>query len=399
MPKNNRFQHQQYPPVPAISPTFYHLQQHSADDFDFSRLHTELGVSNVIVVHGTFLGDDPFAIAEILRSIGGSSKLLGKPLNALADQMQKRLKPFTDRLAADVGNYTNAFVEQFQSLVGDDPHVERLHPTWTGQNHHLARADLAVRLLCRVADASPADNEVVLLWGHSHAGNGFALLSNLLANDRTTVNQFFEAAGNPHDSHWFRARDILASAPGPHPLAKSVCFAAFGTPVRYGWDPNGYRSLVHILHQRNADNSKRTVAEPVFPFQSLPDLLTARHGDWVQTFAVAGTDVAPPTSKEQNERLKQLLERSLEKPDFPGPELLRPPERIANALAWWKTGTRCHADGHNLLVDYEPSGRKTSLGPIENSLFGHGVATTVDWLPSHLALVIEATNQDRRNPH
>ena len=45
----------------------------------------------------------------------------------------------------------------------------------------------------------------------------------------------------------------------------------------------------------------------------------------------------------------------------------------------------------NLLVDYKLCGDVSTIGqPIELSLLGHGVATTIRWLPTHLKLVMEA---------
>ena len=66
-------------------------------------------------------------------------------------------------------------------------------------------------------------------------------------------------------------------------------------------------------------------------------------------------------------------------------------KRVRDVCSRWKPGTRCHDDGEHLLLEYEPSGRKTKLGsPVENTRFGHGVATTTTWLPVHLALVMRA---------
>ena len=45
----------------------------------------------------------------------------------------------------------------------------------------------------------------------------------------------------------------------------------------------------------------------------------------------------------------------------------------------------------NLLVDYKFSGDVSLLGqPVELGLLGHGVATTIRWLPTHLKLVMDA---------
>ena len=62
----------------------------------------------------------------------------------------------------------------------DEIKVDRFD--WSSGNDHLARAEAAVKLFNRLADL-PIDlaTERLLLWGHSHAGNVFALLTNLLA--------------------------------------------------------------------------------------------------------------------------------------------------------------------------------------------------------------------------
>ena len=241
--------------------------------------------------------------------------------------------------------------------------------------------------------------ETVLFWGHSHAGNAFAILSNLLANDRGAVAKFFAAAGDQDAEHWARARQILNSGRSPHPWAKSVIFVAFGTPVRYGWDTNGYRTLLQILHHRSADEGDAHRAQPMFPAHSLTDTLTAKYGDWVQAFGIAGTDVPPPTSMQENRAVAAILEAGLTTPEHGLDTRFIVPPKFRDTCARWKTGTRCHDDGRNLLVQYEPCGRTTALGsPIEEALLGHGVATTLDWLPAHLALVLKATAREQPAP-
>ncbi|HIE95710.1 MAG TPA: hypothetical protein EYG03_03895 [Planctomycetes bacterium] len=391
MPAKNQFRHQSYPTAPSVRPAFHRLRVTDGDDVDFSKLHSQFGVREVVLVHGTFMGDDPFGISEVLRTIAKSAGLLEGPLMTLADVLQARMKSLVDGLAQDVGNYTLKYCDAFQQLVGGDPMVRLLQPTWTGQNHHLARADLAVRLLWQLDDMQPTPEETVLLWGHSHAGNAFAILSNLLANDRNAVAKFFTAAGHQDAEHWARARQILESGPSPHPWAKSVLFVAFGTPVRYGWDSNGYRDLLHVLHHRQNDNGDEFLAQPMFPAQSLNDMLTARYGDWVQAFGIAGTDVPPPIAMQANRAVAAVLEAGLTAPEHGLDTRFIVPQQLRDTCARWKTGTRCHGDGRNLLVEYEPSGRTTPLAsPIEETLLGHGVATTLAWLPAHLALVLQA---------
>ncbi len=391
MPYENHFQHQQYPTAPAIEPVLKMLSADNAAETDFSKLHTALKIGRVILVHGTFMGDDPFGVAEILKSVAESVPLLAGQLNRLAEASLEKTRPFTTSLTGDVGNYHEPYRERFQELVGDDPQIELFGPTWTGQNHHLARADLAVRLLHQLLVKPLLPDQNVLLWGHSHAGNAFALLTNLLANHKPSVQQFFEAAAQDGVLHWDDVRNNLRLAASPHPLAKRINIASFETPVRYGWDNAGYDRLVHVTFHRPYDEAAPTMAKPLFPPHTAADLASARWGDWVQAFAIAGTDVSTMPTRTINQNLSVVLESNLPEPQHGLDTRLIMPKKVRDTCVRWKAGTRCHADGRNYLVDYEPSGDLSVIGrPLELSLLGHGVATTVRWLPAHLKLILDA---------
>jgi len=389
MPARNQFRHQSYPTTPAIRPILRRVKVATARR-DFSRLHTAHKIHRVILVHGTFLGDDPLGIAEVFDALAKNPRFLKAPLQKVADKLKEATKPLVDGVTQDVANYAPEFREAFQSLVGDDPRVEFLDPTWSGQNHHVARGDLAVRLLLRLNECVTSPDQRVLLWGHSHAGNGFALLSNLLANDRGSVTRFFDAAGDQGEL-WKDAQRLLRAAPSPHPLAQSVDIVTFGTPVRYGWDTIGCRKLVHVTHHREADAYDPFRTQPLFPPHRLRDTISARFGDWVQAFAIAGTDVPTGTSLPAHLRMSKVLHTGLADPKHGIDTKFIIPAHVREACARWKTGTRCHADGLNLLLEYEPCGRKTKMGlPIEEAVLGHGVATVVEWLPTHLSEVLAA---------
>lgn len=205
------------------------------------------------------------------------------------------------------------------------------------------------------------------------------------------MQQFFHAVGPRNEKHWQSVRTELAHAPQLHPLAASVAVATFGTPVRYGWDPSGLNALLHVSFHRPFDPERPEIARPLFPLYSPVDVAAARWGDWVQTFAIADTDLNTGKSTEINQRLNVLLESGLEEPP-PEPETrLIMSHRLRKLASRWKHGTRCHTDGQNLLVDYQPSGQFTFPAiPIEMAALGHGVATAVHWLPAHLQLVINA---------
>ena len=396
MPANNRFHHQPYPTKPVSTPKLMTLKHDAKPQADFRQLHADFKVREVVLVHGTFMGNDPFAIAEIINAIAGDG-WVGKTLRSIANKISASTKSMADKIAKDVGNYTKEYRGRFQELVGTDPQIKILEPTWSSQNHHFARTDLAVRLLVHLHGLGlDPEHEKVVLWGHSHAGNGFALLTNLLANDQQSVEQFFAAAGRDLPKHWLKAQAILKAEASPLPLAKSLIIASFGTPVRYGWDTNGYSDLIHISHHR-PETENQITTKPLFPPHPMGDIIKATHGDWVQAFALAGTDVSPPTSSQENQAFGKLFEQGLQPPEITLDLRFVFPAMLKNLCARWKNGTRCHIDGENLLVQYEPCGRKTiTRRPIEEVMFGHGVATVEEWLPRHLALILE-TLQSRKS--
>lgn len=395
MPERNRFLHQPYPTAPLQTPT-RHVLDVRPRATDYSRLHTRHGVRRVILVPGTFAGNDPFNISGTMRAVAERLPAGGAVLQRLADRVSEKTHEIFSGLAADVGNYSPEYAARFEELVGGDPAVGVLEPKWSGQNHHFARADLAVRLFAELDRMELFGREQILLWGHSHAGNGFALLSNLLGGDPESVEDFFEACGYPEAEHWQRACRSLRSNPSPHPLARHVSVVTFGTPVRYGWDPLGLSGIYHILFDRNQTDPGNSHGRPMFPPHPIPDMLDATYGDWVQAFAIAGTDVVPPAPGplERNRRLDEFLRRGLDPPELTLDTRLIPVEHLRWLCARWKTGTRCHTDGRNLLVDYQPGGRLILDRPIESSVFGHGVATTIDWLPAHLELLLRQMDLD-----
>ncbi len=397
MPENNHFRHQSYPTVPVIAPCLKTLVHSSGDQGEFHSLHETLRVGHVLLVHGTFMGHDPFGISDTLKAIGRSIPLVNMQIENIARVVQERTRMLTLSVAGDIANYTPAYQDQFQKLVGPGCRVELLHPTWSSQNNHLARAELAVRILHQLLAEPLPPGQRHLLWGHSHAGNAFALLTNLLANHSPSVERFFAAVGDQPGTHWQEVKAMLQESPSPHPLAQSLLIACFATPVRYGWDVAGYAGLVHVTFHRPYDSQRGYLARPIFPPCSLNDMLNATWGDWVQAFAIAGTDIMAPVSVVANQGLTSFLELTLVEPEVSFDTKFIVPKQIRTLCGRLKTGTRCHADGLNLLIDYIPIGSLNAYGrPLETSIMGHGVTTTLTWLPAHLRLVIEAISQPLR---
>ena len=159
MPSANKFRHQTYPAQPRLTPRLKSLQCAEFNHGHFADLHNTLLVGRVVLVHGTFVGDDPLGVSETLKSLGQGVPLIGPQLERLASAIQENTRPATASVIQDLGNYTDAYREKFQNLVGDDPQVELLTPPWSSQNHHLARADLAVRLVHQILQNPLPDDQ------------------------------------------------------------------------------------------------------------------------------------------------------------------------------------------------------------------------------------------------
>lgn len=325
------------------------------------------GVRAVYLVHGTFAGTDALGL------IRATTWLLPDARQAL----YRRRKELADALLGEMGNYTPEYAALFEASLASNPSVRspisvrRFH--WSSENHHLGRADAAVRLLDglnRLAEDGTSGR--VLLWGHSHAGNVFAVLTNLLACDAETLEQFFTAArtfyrmplfGMIDAPHWERAHDLLRQRRRPIDNLQ-LDMVTFGTPIRYGWDTAGCAKLLHFVNHRPAPDLPDYLA----PFPPTPaDIVHARHGDYLQQLAIAGTNMAPgflePRSWLADARLGRLVQSGIRRHDL------------------WRNlahGMRVPEEGTTLLVDYGDSD-----GGLARHLAGHGVYTRREWLLFH----------------
>ncbi len=322
------------------------------------------GVAAVYLVHGTFVGPDSLGIlADLARLFPSAS-----------DAVRRVIKRAVNEMTGDAGNYTESYAYHFEVGIngrGQYPIPVRLFH-WSSENHHLGRADGAVRLIDELASLDLRPGQRVLLWGHSHAGNVFALMSNLLSGNREAVDQFFQAAevyyrwpilGCVDIPVWSRVRHLL-SQPRPPVVDIPLDIVTFGTPVRYGWDSAGYSRLLHFIHRRAVGGLSEYRAS--FP-PSLEQVFAAAEGDYVQQLGIAGTNVAPSIfswrARLADQRLSHLLQ--------PGAAQGAPLERF-------RAGTIIPDEGTTILVDYgEPK------GGIAQHQAGHAVYTRKEWMLFH----------------
>ncbi|RMG35155.1 MAG: hypothetical protein D6725_13110 [Planctomycetota bacterium] len=405
MKEVSTFRHQTFPSRPEDPAQLTSLRVDASERADFSRLHSDFGITQAIAVHGTFVGDDPLAVNAWISS------LIARRAASVAGLVEQQLKrvtgSVTDAILGDRGNFAPHFPQDFRRLTGNEVEAERL--VWSGANTHVSRALLALRLLdrldsLRLGGFAPGEHRV-LLWGHSHAGNGFALLSNLLANAPDSVDAFFDCFVidelEPTAQRLLRrCRTLLAEHDGPHPMARALIVVTLGTPVRYGWEKRGLARLFHVSHHVPPDpdapeacrppltaacsnNNDPLVRKVAAWLDDLTAMYEARYGDWVQLFGIAGTDWPPPPVARTTEgRLRKFLERDL---DPPTPEALG--ERFPVMCHRWSRVTRTHASGRNILLRYvDGEGRRA---PEAQIMLGHGIYTRRKWLAAHLALLLQ----------
>jgi len=375
MPANNRFQHQTYTngaptatyhlvtpdPTPPVGTEAYRQRMQRV-----GRALRAANVAAIYLVHGTFAGNDAFGLIRHVERI----------VPAAGDTLRRFGKQMFDALAGDTGNYTRHYARQLQegiSAEGEPPIDVRLFH-WSSENHHVARADGAVRLIDSLVSMDHAKGRRVLLWGHSHAGNVFSLVTNLLAGEREDRERFFTAAGRygcprrpwaspARVSVWQRMKSLLAHQGNPLEGVK-LDFVTFGTPIRYGWDTGGYAKLLHFVNHRPVEGLPPYRAP--FPLTK-DDVLLATHGDCIQQLAVAGTNLPPGVLSWRAFRAEKNFGK-----------LLQAGLRTRDLLKRLQAGARVPHEGTTLLVNYG-----SSQGLVGQHLAGHAVYTREEHLLFH----------------
>jgi len=330
-------------------------------------------VAAIYCVHGTFVGNDVLGLlTELSRFVP-----------TLSQRLSRVGKTVVDLFTGEAGNYTQAFATTLETALGSGAGqaipVRMFH--WSSQNHHVARADGAIRLIDELAQqagklaALKADKDEpprIQLWAHSHGGNVLALVTQLLGADQKARDTFFRAARSFYQPWicsevdmpaWQRVRELLDES--DHPVRHlALDIVTFGTPIRYRWNSSGYAKLLHFIHHRPPPQGGEY--QTPIPLK----LLRARRaldGDYIQQIGIAGTNFPPlPFATRTwlaDRRLGKLLEQNLVR------------EGIITRL---RHGTRVPDAGTTLLVDYD------EIHPwLTRHIAGHGLYTWRKWLPFH----------------
>lgn len=311
-------------------------------------------VHTIVFVHGTFAGEDALGIYHWLAPIEQQLR----QSQSWTTRLKRQTKRAIDGMADDLGNYTDDYVQQFaQALQQPNIHCQRF--TWSGANYHLARVVGMIQLVRTLATLTAQDSQTspsrLLLIGHSHAGQLFALLTHFLENS-TLATQLLALMTS------LKTVDVVQFQCDLAQLQEvRLDVVTLGTPVRYPWGiaPNRYRLLNLINHRSEV---------------RISGLLTTRDGDYIQQWGAEGSDLPAPTPVEAdyNHRLDALLDQ--------GQNLQKVIQHLSHKTRCWPHDHHDQAIGITRLLDYQDQAMPAAwiipgLPHSLKTLFGHGVYT------------------------
>lgn len=297
-------------------------------------------VKHVVFAHGTFVGDDPLGLTELLKIILPNLK------QAHSISVRKLIKNHNDRLMKDTANFLTEYACLYEKAIGHNISCYRFK--WQSGNYHIARLKGTLKLVDHLYETSKnwdtSQKPRILLQGHSHAGQMFALLSHFLYKTKESK-KLVEVLQDLEIEIFDFNKKIK------HLKNIELDFVTLGTPILYEWPHNNKYRLLHLINHRGDDVSTH----------KFKGILNTQYGDYVQQIGVAGSDFIAPTPQERalNKKLNKIL--------------------IENHthLSWLdiiNQGVRIPAFGDTYLVNYHDESKivPNCIG----TMFGHGIYTT-----------------------
>ncbi|MCF6149431.1 MAG: hypothetical protein E3K37_12325 [Candidatus Kuenenia sp.] len=318
---------------------------------EFGNLMKKKGISHIYFVHGTWAGDSPLGVIETMEKIhvGDMRKIFNFDTNILKDKIKK----VVDEVYKDLGNFTPNYLKLFAELVGNNIACESI--IWGSANYHEARVLGAIELIKKVAKNinNLSENERILLIGHSHAGQLFALLTKFLEDEemsllnknenKSMLEKLVKVVG------LFGYENVLQIREDMKKINKVYLdFVTLGTPPRYQWG-KGEGEKYQLLNIINDYHLNKLI--------SVKGVLETKDGDYIQQWGIGGTDAF----HDNNEYIENIIGQEqyyISKGDFsPGKERHLPK----------------HGDvpyGKTLLIPY-----KKEKKYCWDTLLGHGLYT------------------------
>jgi len=320
----------------------------------------------ITFVHGTFAGDDAFGLLSAFEPM----RQVFPQANPILKKIKEYSKQSVNYLADDVGNFSPEYVKIFQKEVSEtlcDLFV------WSGGNYHFARLTGVVNLIHTLAENIKKHNikkdEKILLLGHSHAGQLFALLT-LFLEDKKTAKGLYAAVESSKDLQRELLLDDLLIIDNIH-----LDFVTFGMPSRYKWGEYSHYRLLSIINHRS--------------LIKITGLLETKDGDYIQQWGTEGSDIMPPPNLITiNDSLDKFLDRGRHISSFI--KRLQLKRRILPKKTDGKPA------GTTLLVDYQDqksdahlfTGKSSPFHSIKTQ-FGHGVYTLKNAMLFNINLIID----------
>lgn len=323
-------------------------------------------VKEVILVHGTFAGDDAFGLFSFMEPL----RQAFPQAKSIVEKMKEYSKHSVNKFSKDLGNFSPEYRDSFNDAIGN---IDCNLFVWSGGNYHLARLRGLVHLVHLLAEVvrekKITREDRILMLGHSHAGQLFALLTLFLEDGDTARGMYKAVEASPDLMRVELLEDLLAIDGIP------LDFVTFGTPVRYKWGKYENYRLLSIINHRS--------------LVQITGLLETKDGDYVQQWGTEGTDMMPPVHEVKiNDSLDKVLDRGR---TFSG--LMNRLQRKRRLKAKDSEG---HLVGHTLLVDYrddEPDPRlfNEKSSPLHSirTQFGHGVYTLKNAMLFNTDLIVD----------
>lgn len=309
-------------------------------------------VQAIYFLHGTFVGDDPMGLVSMLKTVYPTIE------KHLAAKIRRIIRRHSEFLTGDLGNYSAKYVSLFSEAIGVD--IPCYLFSWSSGNHHFARLDAAVRLAQTLADQIRSKASIdgrILVYGHSHAGQVFALLAQMIEYEQFGY-QFLDVLVEAG----YKMTDINANLAAIRQI--SLDFVTFGTPVMYTWPDSGYYRLLNIVNHRGTSHNAG----------SLRGILHTKDGDYIQQLGILGTDLIAtlPAERRHNKRLDEVFGK--------GRDIKQWKINLAKKM-------RVSPHGKTYLVNYKDHSR--TLPNFAATMFGHGVYTKFDTMLFNTRLVTE----------
>jgi len=271
----------------------------------------------------------------------------------------------------DLGNFTQDYVAAFKT--GIQQPIDCATWDWSSRNNHIGRLLAVPELAATLAKTAEtlSANDKVLMIGHSHAGQVFALLTVFLEESEKAdkLLNILDAVDGFDKQAFSENIEKISGIP--------LDIVTLGAPVRYPWGGNGKFRLLNIVNHRDSATAF-----------SVKGVLETRGGDYVQQWGTDGTDLKPSTNASLNDKLDAILDKG--RPIDVGKKLQeierRQPKKINGEEA-----------GNSLFVDYLDQGSLVFrvFGKVfgkpncMETLFGHGVYTRQNSMLFNTQLIVD----------